>query len=135
MTDRHATTPDTPSAPCLELFAEFRFEAAHRLPNVPPEHMCARLHGHSYQIRITVVGQIDPKAGWVADFGAIAASVEPVRSELEHQFLNEIDGLSNPTSENVACWLWQRLHSVIAGMSAVEVREMPGLGCIYRGPG
>lgn len=134
MTDRRAITPDATPAPRLELFAEFRFEAAHQLPGVPPAHMCARLHGHSYQIRITVVGQVDLRVGWVADFGAISAAVEPVRSELDHRCLNEIDGLSNPTSENLACWLWKRLYPVIGGLSAVEVREMPGLGCIYRGP-
>jgi 6-pyruvoyltetrahydropterin/6-carboxytetrahydropterin synthase len=125
--DRHAAY--------MDLFAEFRFEAAHRLPYVPPEHMCAKLHGHSYQVRLTVTGPVDPKAGWVADFAAIARSFEPVRSELDHGFLNEIDGLDNPTCERLASWLWDRLKATIPLLSAVEVREMPGLGCIYRGPG
>jgi 6-pyruvoyltetrahydropterin/6-carboxytetrahydropterin synthase len=120
--------------PQMELFTEFRFEAAHRLPHVPAEHMCARLHGHSYQVRLSVIGDVDPYTGWVIDFGTVSAIVEPIRLQLDHRFLNDIDGLSNPTSENLACWLWQQLRSAIPGLHAVEVREMPGLGCIYRGP-
>jgi 6-pyruvoyltetrahydropterin/6-carboxytetrahydropterin synthase len=120
--------------PQMELFSEFRFDAAHRLPHVPPEHMCARLHGHSYQVRLTVTGAVDPHTGWVLDFGTVSAVVEPIRLQLDHRCLNDIDGLSNPTSENLACWLWQQLGAAIPGLHAVEVREMPGLGCIYRGP-
>jgi len=123
-----------PVPPRLEAFAEFRFEAAHRLPAVPAEHMCARLHGHSYALRVSVEGDVDAETGWVLDFGVIAAAVEPLRASLDHRYLNEIEGLANPTSENLACWFWQRLHMQIPGLSAIEVREMPGLGCVYRGP-
>jgi 6-pyruvoyltetrahydropterin/6-carboxytetrahydropterin synthase len=122
------------TTPRMELFAEFRFEAAHRLPNVPKEHMCAQLHGHSYQLRVTVAGPVDARTGWVLDFATLAAAFEPLRLQLDHRYLNEIDGLGNPTSEHLARWLWQRLDPVIPGLSAIEVREMPGLGCVYRGP-
>jgi 6-pyruvoyltetrahydropterin/6-carboxytetrahydropterin synthase len=135
MTPPPASTPASSPGPHMELFAEFRFEAAHRLPGVPPDHMCARLHGHSYCVRLSVSGTVEPKTGWVADFGAIAAVFEPVRLDLDHRYLNEIEGLSNPTSENIALWLWQRLQRSLRGLSAIEVRELPGLGCIYRGPG
>ncbi len=119
----------------MELFADFRFEAAHRLPHVPPEHMCAQLHGHSYGVRLTVAGPVDPQTGWVVDFAVIATAFEPLRARLDHHYLNEIDGLENPTSERLACWLWERLWPALPSLSAVEVREMPGLGCVYRGPG
>ena len=118
----------------MDLYADFRFEAAHRLPGVHPEHMCARLHGHSYRVRVTLRGEVDPASGWVVDFGGVMAAIEPVRARLDHRYLNDIDGLANPTSENLACWLWKQLRSAIPLISAVEVQEMPGYGCIYRGP-
>ena len=119
----------------MEIFAEFHFEAAPQLPGVPADHMCARLHGHSYAVRVTVVGPVEPVSGWVIDYGAITAAIEPLRARLDHRCLNEIDGLNNPTSENLAVWLWQHLEAAIPGLTAIEVREMAGLGCIYRGPG
>jgi len=125
--------PAPVASPAMEIFAEFGFEAAHQLPHVPPDHMCARLHGHSYRIRVTVAGTVDSRAGWVLDYGKLTAAIEPVRAGLDHRCLNEIDGLSNPTSENLAIWLWHRLKPKIEAVCAIEVREMPGLGCIYRG--
>ena len=120
--------------PQVEMFTDFRFEAAHRLPHVAPGHMCARLHGHSYQVRITVTGPVDTHVGWVMDFADIARASEPLRLRLDHRLLNEIEGLENPTCERLATWIWERLAPAIALLSAVEVREMPGLGCVYRGP-
>jgi 6-pyruvoyltetrahydropterin/6-carboxytetrahydropterin synthase len=117
----------------MQVYAEFRFEAAHRLPGVPPEHMCARLHGHSYFVRITVSGTVNAETGWVMDFGELTAVMGPLREALDHRCLNDIEGLSNPTSEHLAMWLWQRLQPAIRGLHAIEVQEMPGFGCIYRG--
>jgi 6-pyruvoyltetrahydropterin/6-carboxytetrahydropterin synthase len=123
-----------PVTPTMELCADFRFEAAHRLPHVPPEHMCARMHGHSYQVRLTIVGPVDHHTGWVVDFAEIVAAFEPLRLQLDHRCLNEIAGLDNPTSEVLACWMWERLRPVLPQLRAVEVKEMPQLGCVYRGP-
>jgi 6-pyruvoyltetrahydropterin/6-carboxytetrahydropterin synthase len=117
----------------MDLFAEFAFEAAHRLPKVPPEHPCARLHGHSYQIRLTLTGPIDEDMGWVTDFGAITAAFEPLRTFLDHHLLNEIPGLENPTSETLARWLWDRLITPLPWLTAIEVRETRSMGCVYRG--
>jgi 6-pyruvoyltetrahydropterin/6-carboxytetrahydropterin synthase len=125
---------DRPERPQMEMFTEFRFEAAHRLPHVAPDHMCARVHGHSYQVRISVTGPVDPRVGWVMDFADITGAFEPLRLRLDHRSLNEIEGLENPTCERLALWLWERLAPAISLLSAVEVREMPGLGCVYRGP-
>lgn len=116
----------------MEIFKEFTFEAAHRLPNVPAGHKCARLHGHSFQVRVTVEGDLDPVLGWVMDFADLKAACRDVHDALDHRYLNEIPGLENPTSEVVAAWIWDRLWSRVP-LSAVQVRETCTSGCIYRG--
>lgn len=120
----------------MELFKEFTFEAAHRLPGVPPDHKCARLHGHSYRIVVHVAGPVESRTGMVMDFADISAAVKPIINEhLDHYYLNEIYGLENPTSENLACWIWERLMPTLPSLSAIEVRETCTSGCIYRGEG
>ena len=91
----------------MELWSEFTFEAAHLLPNVPEGHKCRRLHGHSYRARVWVEGDLDPELGWVLDFADLKKAFEPIRKQLDHYYLNEIDGLANPTAENIARWIWQ----------------------------
>jgi len=93
----------------MDIFKEFTFEAAHRLPNVPPEHKCARLHGHSFVTRVLVSGQVGDRTGWVIDFADIKAAFASLADRLDHHYLNEIDGLENPTSENIARWVWGHL--------------------------
>lgn len=115
------------------LFKDFSFEAAHRLPNVPPDHKCARLHGHSFQVRVSVEGPLDAHSGWVIDFADLKAVAKPVIDSLDHRYLNEIPGLENPTSEVVAVWLWRRLKEALPSLAAIEVRETCTTGCIYRG--
>lgn len=117
----------------MEIFKEFTIEAAHRLPQAPPGHKCGRLHGHSFKIAIHVGGPIDPNHGWITDFGDIKSAFAPVHSELDHQYLNEIEGLENPTSENLCRWVWDRLHRSLPGLSRVVVRETCTTGCIYEG--
>jgi 6-pyruvoyltetrahydropterin/6-carboxytetrahydropterin synthase len=119
----------------MDLFAEFTFEAAHRLPNVPPEHKCARLHGHSFHVRVTVTGPVDPALGWVIDFADVKRAFAPLLARLDHYYLNEIEGLENPTSEVLAMWIWERLAPSLAMLSAVEVRETCTAGCVFRGHG
>lgn len=120
----------------MELFKEFKFEAAHRLPGVTPDHKCARLHGHSYRLVVHVSGDVDPKTGMVIDFADISAVVKPlVEQHLDHYYLNDVDGLENPTSENLARWVWQRLAGALPQLAAVEVRETCTSGVIYRGDG
>lgn len=116
----------------MEIFKEFTFEAAHRLPNVPEGHKCARLHGHSFRVRVSVSGEIDPVQGWVMDFADVKAACRGVHDALDHRYLNEIPGLENPTSEVVAIWIWDRLIERLP-LSAVEVRETCTSGCVYRG--
>lgn len=116
-----------------EIFREFTFEAAHRLPNVPEGHKCARLHGHSFRVTVHVDGEVGDHSGWVMDFGELANLAGPVISQLDHRYLNDIDGLENPTSEVLARWIWDRLAPLLAGLSQVVVRETCTSGCIYRG--
>jgi 6-pyruvoyltetrahydropterin/6-carboxytetrahydropterin synthase len=110
----------------------YKFEAAHFLPKVPPGHKCARMHGHSYVITVAVEGEIDPELGWLVDFAAIDEHVSPVIKQLDHQTLNEIDGLANPTCELLAAWLWRRL-SGLTGLAEVVVQETVAARCVYRG--
>jgi len=118
----------------VELVKEFRFEAAHRLPRVPPEHKCHRMHGHSFRIEVAVAGEVDPALGWLVDFGEIAARVEPLLSkELDHRTLNDVPGLENPTSEVLAHWLWQRLLPLVPELAAITVHETCTARCTYRG--
>lgn len=117
----------------MDLFAKFSFEAAHRLPNVPADHKCARLHGHSFHVRVTVTGPVDPALGWVIDFADVKNAFAPIHSALDHRYLNEIEGLENPTSEVLAQWIWEKLAPGLPLLSAVEVRETCTVGCVFRG--
>ena len=117
----------------VELVKEFRFEAAHRLPMVPEGHKCARLHGHSFRFEIHVRGPVDPRSGWLIDYGEISDAVRPVRKELDHQYLNEIPGLENPTSEVLAAWIWVRVKPKLPNLSAVVVEETCTARCVFRG--
>ena len=116
----------------MEIFKEFTIEAAHRLPNVPAGHKCGRLHGHSFRVEIYVRGPVSDSAGWVIDFSDIKKAFQPLHDELDHNYLNEIDGLANPTSENLSRWIWKRLVPVLP-LSRVIVRETCSSGCIYAG--
>jgi len=117
----------------VEIFKEFTFEAAHRLPNVPPGHKCARLHGHSYRLAVHVEGPVDGMAGWVCDFADLSKAMRPVLDQLDHYYLNEIEGLENPTSEVLAHWLWERVRSRVPELVAVTVHETADARCVYRG--
>ncbi|MGE0545544.1 MAG: 6-carboxytetrahydropterin synthase QueD [Kofleriaceae bacterium] len=111
----------------------YRFEAAHFLPKVAPGHKCARMHGHSYAIEVAIEGEIDPERGWLLDFAEIDEHVAPLVRQLDHQVLNEIDGLANPTSELLAVWLWNKVAPGLPGLAAVMVSETPTSRCVYRG--
>ncbi len=117
----------------MKIYKEFRIEAAHRLPNLPAEHKCSRLHGHSFRIVATVAGPLQQPQGWVRDFADIAKAFQPLFEQLDHRYLNEIEGLENPTSENLAIWVWERLKPSLPDLVEVEVRETCTSGCRYRG--
>ena len=114
------------------LTRDYRFEAAHFLPRVPEGHKCRRMHGHSYQLRVTLEAEVDPDLGWVMDFADIDRVVDPVVAELDHRVLNEVAGLENPTSEVLAIWLWRALASRLP-LFEVEVAETADSRCSVRG--
>ncbi len=117
----------------MEIYKEFTFEAAHRLPNVPPGHKCARLHGHSFHLTAVVAGPVGRETGWVIDFAEISDAIKPVIQRLDHYYLNEIEGLENPTSENLARWIWQRVKPNLPQLVRIVVKETCNCGCIYQG--
>lgn len=121
------------SSPISTIICDVRFEAAHRLPNVPATHKCSRLHGHSYKVELHVTGPIDPHLGWVMDFAQIRAAFQPLHTQLDHYYLNDIEGLQNPTSELLAQWIWQRLKPTLPLLSAVAVQETCTSRCVFRG--
>ena len=118
----------------MELTKEYRFEAAHRLPQVPADHKCSRMHGHGFRVEITIAGEVDPQMGWVVDYADITAKVEPIiKRELDHRALNDVPGLENPTSEMLAAWLWRRLAPELPRLTAITVHETCTARCTYRG--
>lgn len=118
----------------MEIFKAFTLESAHRLPNVPAGHKCARVHGHSFRVEIHVSGPVDGHLGWVMDFADVKAAFEPLHRQLDHHYLNDVPGLENPTSENLAQWIWQKLQPELPGLSAVVVHETCTSGARYTGP-
>ncbi len=119
----------------MEISREFTIEAAHRLPNVPPGHKCERLHGHSFRIEVFVTGPVREDLGWVIDYGEVDAAFAPLFDALDHHYLNEIEELDNPTSENLARWVWKRLSPRLPGLSRVVIRETCNTACSYTGGG
>jgi 6-pyruvoyltetrahydropterin/6-carboxytetrahydropterin synthase len=117
----------------MEIYKEFKFESAHRLPNVPEGHPCGRLHGHSFKATIYVAGEVGARSGWIMDFGEVKRIFQPIYDQLDHNYLNDIDGLENPTSEVLARWIWDRLKPGLPGLSQVIISETCTSGCIYRG--
>ena len=115
----------------MKIWREYGFEAAHWLPNVPEDHKCRRLHGHSYRVELRVQGEIGDETGWVDDFSVLDAAWVPIHAALDHRCLNEVVGLENPTSENLARWIWNTID--LKGLYRVTVRETIRSGCEYEG--
>lgn len=118
----------------MNIFRVFTIEAAHRLPHVPPGHKCSRLHGHSFRLELHLSGPVANDSGWVMDFADVKAAFQPIYDRLDHHYLNEIEGLENPTSENLARWLWEQTKPLLPLLSKVVVHETCTSGCEYLGP-
>ncbi|MGD9502770.1 MAG: 6-pyruvoyl tetrahydropterin synthase family protein [Methyloceanibacter sp.] len=119
----------------MRIYKEFGFEAAHFLPSAPPGHPNSRVHGHSFRVRVTIDGEPDGKTGLIVNLADVEAALGDVRDALDHRFLNEVEGLSQPTLERITMWLWDRLHNRLPGLAEIEIaRDSCREGCIYRGP-
>jgi 6-pyruvoyltetrahydropterin/6-carboxytetrahydropterin synthase len=123
----------TQSHDSVEIFKEFTFESAHRLPNVPAGHKCGRLHGHSFKVALHLTGPLDPHTGWIRDFSEIKAIFKPIYEQLDHNYLNDIPGLENPTSEVIAKWIWEQVKPLLPELSKVRIHETCTSGCEYTG--
>ncbi|HEY3819587.1 MAG TPA: 6-carboxytetrahydropterin synthase QueD [Polyangiaceae bacterium] len=117
----------------VRLVHEFRFEAAHKLPRVPAGHKCARLHGHSFKVELAVAGPVDEATGWFIDFQHLYDAWKPLHDQLDHNYLNEVAGLENPTSEVLARWIWQRMKERLSPLERVTVFETCDARCEYEG--
>ena len=117
----------------VRLSKTFHFEAAHDLPTFPDGHKCRRLHGHSFRFDVVVEGDVDPARGYLIDYGDIKKAADPIVKQLDHYYLNEIEDLSNPTSENLARWLWQKLKPLLPDLAEIIVYETCTSRCEYRG--
>ena len=117
----------------IELRKTFQFEAAHLLPRLPKTHKCRRLHGHSFKVDIVVAGECDPQLGWLMDYAEISKRFHPIWKKLDHRYLNEIPGLKNPTSEEIAVWIWKQLKPRLPLLTEIVVAETCTARAIYRG--
>lgn len=117
----------------MELRKSFQFEAAHLLPRLPRTHKCRRLHGHSFKVEIVVTGECDPKLGWLMDYADLKKAFKPLWEKLDHRYLNEVPGLKNPTSEEIAAWIWKRLKPKLPLLTEVVVAETCTARAVYRG--
>ncbi len=117
----------------MELRKTFQIESAHRLPNVPTGHKCARLHGHSWRIEVAIEGPVGNDTGWVMDYADLKAAFQPIHDRIDHNYLNEIPGLENPTSERLAVWLWNELKPRLPLLSELVIAETCTSRCVYRG--
>ena len=117
----------------MRIFKEFTFDSAHFLPNVPEDHKCRNMHGHTYRLKVWIEDQPDPHYGWVMDFAVLKQVVKPVVAQLDHKCMNNVEGLENPTCEQIAIWIWNKLKPSLPKMASIELHETPTSGVIYEG--
>lgn len=117
----------------VRLVCGFAFEAAHWLPRVPEGHKCSRVHGHGFRVELVCEGEIDEETGWLVDFAEIKRAFTPTLELLDHRCLNEIEGLENPTAENLARWIWVRVKPGLPELAQVNVAETCNARCEYGG--
>ena len=117
----------------MEVYKIFSIEAARSLPNLPNNHPCKNIHGHSFKVIITVDGKVQEYSGFVMDFGEIDLAFKPIFKMIDHSYLNEIEGLENPSSENLCKWIWKHLSKTLPILKKIEIKETDLTGCIYKG--
>lgn len=115
------------------IYKIFRFDSAHYLPNVPADHKCGGMHGHTYTLKISISGKSSIYTGWIMDFSDLKDIVSPWIALLDHQVLNNVEGLENPTSENLCLWLWKKIKAEVPNLCRIELNETPDSGVIYEG--
>ncbi|MBY0554978.1 6-carboxytetrahydropterin synthase QueD [bacterium] len=114
-----------------KLKQHFHIESARFLPNLPKNHPCSNMHGHSFKIVLTLKGDLDPKIGWVMDYHEITTVMQPLLKQLDHKVLNEVPGLENPTSELLAKWIYEKALVQIPLLQKVSIMETTSTECTY----
>lgn len=115
------------------IYKSFTFDAAHYLPNVPEGHKCGNLHGHTYMLKVYLSGEPEKDTGWIIDYGDLKTGIKIILELVDHQLLNTIPGLENPTSEHLAIWLWNMIKPAFPELTKIELNETPTSGVIYEG--
>jgi 6-pyruvoyltetrahydropterin/6-carboxytetrahydropterin synthase len=115
------------------IFKQFTFDSAHSLPNVPEGHKCKAVHGHTYHLKVFIEGEMDSHLAWVMDFSDIKDVIKPIINTIDHKYLNDIEGLENPTCEMIAVWLWDKIKPDIPMLKKIELFETPTSGVVYKG--
>ena len=101
----------------------FSFAAAHSLPHLGQLHKCSRLHGHTWHVEITAKAKALDKRGMVIDFQEFGDVEHYIDECLDHRNLNEVEGLSVPTAENIAKWVWDKAAIRHKNIERVRVWE------------
>ncbi|NME70493.1 6-carboxytetrahydropterin synthase QueD [Flammeovirga aprica] len=117
----------------MKIFKSYTFEAAHFLPQMPEGHPCRRIHGHSWKMELHFDGELVLPYEWVIDFHEIDSVVDPIYKILDHNFLNEVEGLENPTSEVISIWVWNKIKEQLPALCKVVIYETPEAGTEYVG--
>jgi 6-pyruvoyltetrahydropterin/6-carboxytetrahydropterin synthase len=117
----------------MKIFKTFTFDSAHFLPNVPDGHKCKNIHGHTYSLTVFIEGELEEHLEWVMDFAVIKKVINPIIKQIDHKLMNEIAGLENPTCENIAVWLWNKIKPEIPLLSKIELYETKTSGVVYEG--
>ena len=117
----------------MEVYKIFNIESARSLPNLPDGHPCKNIHGHSFKIKISVSDDVNEKTGFVMDFSKIDSAFSPISKMIDHAYLNELDGLTNPSSENLCKWIWGQLIDSLPNLKRIEIKETDFTGCVYEG--
>ena len=115
------------------ILRRFSFDAAHQLFTMPEGHKCRRMHGHTYLCEIACEGEVDPAKGYFLDYGDLKKFIQPIIDQLDHQYLNDIEGLEVPTAEMIAKWIYDRLHADLPSLTLVRLFETPHNGVEYTG--
>lgn len=117
----------------VRLIRSFDFHAAHRLTTFPEGHRCRELHGHTFNCDVVLEGEVDEARGYLIDFGEVKERIKPVEQQLDHALLNDIEGLSTPTAEMLAKWIYDRLKPDLKELVMVRLYETPRNSVEYTG--
>jgi 6-pyruvoyltetrahydropterin/6-carboxytetrahydropterin synthase len=122
----------------FEVSVEYSFAAGHALRGYKGK--CENVHGHNYKVRVTVEGEKLNSIGLLMDFSELRAALKELAERFDHHFLNEVEPFkeTNPSAENLACYLGTELQRKIKGQGlnvhTVTVWETDTTSASYRPP-